>query len=44
MFKTKSETSDFEYKIGKVNIANNWNPQALNPKEMGGSTSVQKIK
>ena len=27
---------DFEYKIGEVNIANNWNPNTFDPKEMGG--------
>lgn len=36
MFKTKFGASDFEYKIGKVNIANNWNPNALDPQKMGG--------
>lgn len=37
MFGTKSGAkSDFEYKIGKVNIANNWNPTAKNGKEFGG--------
>lgn len=28
--------SDVVYKIGEVNTANNWNPKAENPKEMGG--------
>ena len=27
---------NFEYKIDEVNIADNWNPIALEPKEMGG--------
>lgn len=36
MFKTKSGASDFEYKIGEVNIANNWNPNAHDPQKMGG--------
>lgn len=27
---------DFEYKLGEVNISNNWNPNADNPKEFGG--------
>ena len=27
---------DFEYKIGEVNIANNWNPNTYDPKEMEG--------
>lgn len=32
MFGTRSgASSDFEYKIGEVNIANNWNPKAENP-------------
>jgi len=28
--------SSLEYKIGEVNISNNWNPSADNPKEMRG--------
>ena len=36
MFKAKSGAPDFEYKIWEVNIANNWNPDTLVPKEMGG--------
>jgi hypothetical protein len=36
MFKTKSGASDFEYKIGKVNIANKWNPNVHDPQKMGG--------
>lgn len=37
MFGTKSGAkSDFEYKIGEVNIANNWNPNAKSGKEFGG--------
>lgn len=32
----KSNAGDFEYKLGKVNIANNWNPNADNPKDFGG--------
>lgn len=36
MFKTKSGASDFEYKIGEVNIANTWNPKENDPKKMGG--------
>lgn len=27
---------DFEYKIGEINIANTWNPNTYDPKEMGG--------
>lgn len=38
MFGNKSNANDtsLEYKIGDVNIANNWNPNAIDPKEMGG--------
>ena len=37
MFGTKSSAnSDFEYKIGEVNVANNWNPKAKDPKDFGG--------
>lgn len=36
MFKTKSGASDFEYKIGEVNIANTWNPTENDPQKMGG--------
>lgn len=36
MFGTKSGASEFEYKIDQVNIASNWNPNAENPKDMGG--------
>ena len=37
MFGTSSgANSDFEYKIDEINISNNWNPSALDPKEMGG--------
>lgn len=32
----KSNAGNFEYKIDEINIANNWNPKANNPKEMGG--------
>ncbi len=27
---------NYEYKIGEINIADTWNPNATNPKEMGG--------
>ena len=33
---TKSNANGFEYKIGKINIANKWNPNEKDPKEMGG--------
>ena len=37
MFGTKSSAnSDFEYKIGEVNVANYWNPKAKDPKDFGG--------
>ncbi len=36
MFGTKSGASDFEYKLGEVNIAKIWNPKELDPKKMGG--------
>lgn len=33
---TSGAKSDFEYKIGEVNISNNWNPNADSGKEFGG--------
>ena len=36
MFGTKSGASDFEYKLGEVNVAKIWNPKELDPKKMGG--------
>lgn len=33
---TSGAKSDFEYKIGEINIASNWNTKSDNPKEMGG--------
>ena len=37
MFGNKSgANNNLEYKINKVNICDNWNPLASNPKEMGG--------
>lgn len=36
MFGTKSGASDFEYKLGEVNVAKVWNPKELDPKKMGG--------
>ncbi len=33
---TSGAKSDFEYKIGEVNVSNNWNPNADNPKDFGG--------
>ena len=32
----KSNAGGFEYKLDEVNITDNWNPKASNPKEMGG--------
>ena len=32
----KSNASGFEYKLNEINIANVWNPNTYNPKEMGG--------
>lgn len=32
----KSNAGDFEYKLGEINVANNWNPNADNPKDFGG--------
>ena len=36
MFGETSDAGGFAYKINEVNEANNWNPNADNPKEMGG--------
>ena len=36
MFGTKSGASDFEYKLGEVNVAKIWNSKELDPKKMGG--------
>lgn len=33
---TSGADKNLEYKIGEVNIANNWNPNATNPQEIGG--------
>ena len=33
---TSGANKDLEYKIGEVNVANNWNPTASNGKEFGG--------
>ena len=32
----KFNAGGFEYKLNEVNIANKWNPNSLDPKEMGG--------
>lgn len=37
MLENKSgANNDLEYKIDEINIANNWNPNTYDPKEMGG--------
>ena len=37
MFGTSSSANnDLKYKIDEINISNNWNPSAKDPKEMGG--------
>lgn len=33
---TSGAKGDFQYKINEVNISNNWNPRATNPKDFGG--------
>lgn len=33
---TSGANSSFVYKIDEVNVADNWNPNTLDPKEMGG--------
>ena len=33
---TSGAKSNFEYKIGKVNVSNNWNPSAKSGKDFGG--------
>jgi len=40
----KSNAGGFDYKIDEVNISNNWNPDADNPKEMGGFNFCQEDK
>ena len=32
----KSNAGGFEYKLDEINIAEKWNPNSLNPEEMGG--------
>ena len=32
----KSNAGGFEYKLDEVNVADNWNPNSLDPEEMGG--------
>lgn len=34
--KTSGANKELEYKLNEVNIAENWNPKATDPKEMGG--------
>ena len=33
---TSGAKSDFEYKIGEINLSNNWNPKATSGKDFGG--------
>ena len=33
---TLGANSDLNYKLGEVNISENWNPNSDDPKEMGG--------
>lgn len=33
---TKSNAGGFEYKLDKINISNNWNPNEIEPEKMGG--------
>ena len=33
---TSGAKSDFEYKLGEVNMSNNWNPKVDSGKEFGG--------
>lgn len=33
---TSGADNSFKYKIGEVNIADNWNPESTDPSEMGG--------
>jgi len=36
MFSNESRYNNFQYKIGEVNCAPSWNPNATTPEEMGG--------
>ena len=36
MFSSTSRYNDFKYKIGEINYAPTWNPNATTPEEMGG--------
>ncbi|MEE0790094.1 MAG: hypothetical protein U0M05_02190 [Clostridia bacterium] len=44
MFGTKSGASDFEYKLGEVNVAKIWNPKELDPKKWEALILVQNQK
>ena len=33
---TKSNAGNFEYKLDKINVSNNWNPTEVEPEKMGG--------
>ena len=40
---TSGAKSDFEYKLGEVNISNNWNPKADSGKEFGGNWNCPEL-
>ena len=44
MFGTISGASDFEYKLGKINVAKIWSPEELDPKKMGALILVRNQK
>lgn len=44
MFGNKSSINDFEYKIGKVNIADTWNPDEKHPKDIGDFSFLKEDK
>ncbi len=41
---TSGADNNLKYKLNDVNVANNWNPSAKAPKEMGVLISAWKIK
>lgn len=45
MFGTQSGANkNLEYKIGEINVANNWNTNAMDPKEFGGFNFSEETK
>ena len=44
IFETKFGASDFEYKLGEVNVAKIWNPKELNSKKCEALILVQNQK